>query len=152
MTDERENVAETVRDIMRDHGQPMVLHDELQGVPNVLTLVARPSGVTIEDHTAKARDAAEWLKPMRRRGTDTLTSIDALIMWAGRFCIEPEDGDTPEDVSPSSVIFADTGDGKFAPVMTCIANWHKPGAADPEGKDLTAMKGDHRATYRFPVS
>ena len=63
-----------------------------------------------------------------------------------------EGDDGPEDISPTGVVFADTGDGKFAPVMTCIANWHKAGAADPDGKDATAMRGDHRAVYRFPVS
>lgn len=135
-----ENPAETMRDVMADIG----LHESIETPkahnltkPHLVTL---PNHRKVEDLGRMHRDAAEYLKPTRRRGTARLTDLASLIAWANRF------------KGGSSVLFAKAD--LTAPALTCIADYHESGPIDVtsvEG-DPTARHCHHRAVYDFPLS
>ncbi|KPD11616.1 hypothetical protein AN476_15250 [Phaeobacter sp. 11ANDIMAR09] len=103
-------------------------------------LVAMPSHRKVEDLTAKHREAAEFLKPARRKGTARLDDLQSLIDWGNRF------------KGPTSVLFAKPD--LNAPTITCIADYHAEGPADQATAtgDPTARHCHHRAIYSFPLS
>jgi hypothetical protein len=134
-----ENVAQTMRDTVERLGTS----ERVSGGDSAFQsahLLALPLGRKIHDITAEMRAAAEYLKPARRRGTATLTTLDSLIDWANRF------------KGANSVLFADTN--AKAPSLTCIADYHHEGPVEvgSDGSDLTARHGQHRGVYKFPVS
>ncbi len=136
----RENVAQTVRDLMADLGH----HDEIERPGdmdfNRAHLVTVPAKRKVEDLTAQHRTAAEFLKPARRKGTAHFSDLESLTAWSNRF-----KGDT-------SALFAKAD--MRAPTLTCVADYHAEGAADPLNRqgDPTARHCHHRAIYDFPLS
>ncbi|MBC7154590.1 MAG: DUF2303 family protein [Rhodobacteraceae bacterium] len=135
-----ENPAQTMRDVMERIGEtePICTPDDFNMTTAYLSAV--PSHRKIENLTSTLREAAEFLKPARRRGTARLADLDSLIGWANRFM-----GDT-------SALFANPD--MTAPTLTCIADYHGAGPADvmaPSG-DATARHCRHRAVYYFPLS
>ncbi|WOI34738.1 DUF2303 family protein [Tritonibacter scottomollicae] len=135
-----ENPAVTMRDMMEKLGH----HDEIE-TPEGLDLtkphlVTVPSHRKIEDLTAKHLAAAEHLKPTRRKGTARFDDLQSLIDWTNR-----NKGET-------SVLFAKPD--LQAPTITCVADYHAGGAADPLNPDgdPSARHCHHRAIYDFPLS
>lgn len=135
-----ENVAETMRDTMAELGT----HDEITTpfdfdltTPHLVTL---PEKRRTEDLTARHIAAAEFLKPLRRKGTARLSDLDSIIAWANRF------------KSEDSALFANPD--MDAPSLTCIADYHVRGPAtvDPQKGDPLARHCHHRAVYNFPLS
>lgn len=135
-----ETGAAVVRQLMQDLGETEVILTPEGGMPahvspdNMPVLLSIASGrklVDASDMIDKRRD-----RPQRRRGTFTAQSLDSLIEWANR------------NKSPHSALFLDRAD--TAPALTCIANYHPAGAAEP-GNEPAAFC-DHRATYPFPLS
>lgn len=144
MTDQeietRENVAQTVRDIMTELDHHDDIPNILKGATNQPWLVAVPNGREVVDLTDKHRAAAEFLKPARRKGTAHMADLDSLINWADRFSGE------------TSVLYANPV--MNAPTLTCIADYHQEGDCDvySEQGDPTARHCHHRAVYDFPLS
>jgi hypothetical protein len=135
------NIAETLADLIHKLGETEDLNDKGDVTPFThAELVAVAKDRRIEDLTDKHRQAAEYLKPARRRGTATLTDLDSLVSWANRF-----KGET-------SALFAH--DDPQSPSLMCIADYHAIGAADPTDPfgDPTARHCAHRAVYKFPLS
>ncbi|MEX5565226.1 DUF2303 family protein [Pseudophaeobacter sp. 1A16562] len=134
------NPAETMRDVMEKIGlhDPVELADDLD-----LTkpqMVAVPQHRDIKNLTSDVRAAAEYLKPARRKGTAQIEDLQSLIDWSNRFS-----GDT-------SVLFAKPD--MAAPRLTCIADYHAKGPADPLNVkgDPSARHCHHKAVYSFPLS
>lgn len=135
-----ENIAQTVRDLVARNGDTEILCGGPTAGIETPTLLSVPAGRTVQDVTQTFRSALEHLTPSRRKGTSEVYTLESLIAWADRF----------------------KGDGSLAalfavpklaePSLTCVANWHAEGGANPLGIDETAQHGDHRAVYRFPVS
>jgi len=135
-----ENVAETMRDTMAD----LTHHAEIEPplgfnltTPHLITL---PEKRRTEDLTARHIAAAEFLRPLRRRGTARLSDLASIIAWANRF------------KSDHSALFANPD--MQTPSLTCIADYHISGPAtvDAEYGDPTARHCHHRAVYNFPLS
>lgn len=72
------------------------------------------------------------LNPDRRVGTAAMTRLDSFIEHVKRF------------MNDDSVVFA--CDDRTAPALTAVLNYHDAGA------DALARFGDHRTTFRFPLS
>lgn len=135
----RMNVAETMRNTMADLGH----HDQIDNphardltTPHLITV---PEKRRIEDLTQKHRDAAQFLKPARRRGTAHLSDLQSLILWTNRF------------KGPESALFALPDMAE--PKLICVADYHAEGPVDvltPTG-DPTARHLAHRAVYDFPL-
>jgi uncharacterized protein YfdQ (DUF2303 family) len=134
------NVAETMRDVMRDLSKHGNLDTSSIEKPfSQASLITLPQGRTVHDLTKQIRDAAEFIAPARRKGTAQLQDLVSLIDWANRF-----KGD-------ASALFADNT--RTAPSLTCVANYHVGGAFDPNPSgDTAARHCDHRGVYRFPLS
>jgi hypothetical protein len=134
-----ENVAQTMRDTVERLGKTETITDGASPFTDAV-LVSLPTGRKIQNVTADPREAAEYLKPARRKGTSQHLTLGSLIDWANRF----HDKD--------SALFADT-DPK-SPSLTCVADYHHAGppAHDQDGTDTTARHGHHRGIYKFPVS
>lgn len=136
-----ENIAITLRDLMQKFGH----YDEIAS-PSPTTrlaeahLVTVPSNRTVQDLTKYHREALEFLKPMRRKGTAKLTDLQSIIDWSNRF-----KGET-------SALFANPD--MEAPTLTCIADYHGAGPAAPDFRngDTSARHCHHRAVYNFPLS
>jgi len=136
-----ENPAETMRDVMAQ----ICKHEEIatpigDGKLTEAHLITVPEKRRIEDVTSRHRDAAQYFKPARRKGTARFADLQSIIAWANRF-----KGDT-------SALFANPD--MNAPTLTCIADYHDAGPVD-----VTAATGDpsarhchHRAIYDFPLS
>jgi hypothetical protein len=135
------NIAETLADLIKTLGATEDLDPNAAIGPFThAEIVAVAKDRRIEDLTGARRQAAEYLKPARRRGTATLTDLDSLVRWALRFR------------GGSSALFAN--DDKQNPSLTCIADYHESGAPDPTDQrgDPTARHCAHRAVYKFPLS
>ncbi|WP_054462453.1 DUF2303 family protein [Phaeobacter sp. 11ANDIMAR09] len=135
-----ENPAATMRDVMEKiGGTEHITRPEDYDLTSA-HLVAMPSHRKVEDLTAKHREAAEFLKPARRKGTARLDDLQSLIDWGNRF------------KGPTSVLFAKPD--LNAPTITCIADYHAEGPADQATAtgDPTARHCHHRAIYSFPLS
>lgn len=134
------NVAETMRDVMEQHGH----HDEIKSPKDFdftkAHLLTIPKHRMVKDATPEYRNALEFLKPARRKGTAHFYDLQSLIAWANRFS-----GDT-------SALFALPD--MDAPTLTCIADYHAEGPVDPHdvSGDDTARHCHHRAVYDFPLS
>lgn len=132
--------VKTMFEVMRDLG-----HIEDITPPDALPinqahLVDVPSHRKVEDLTSYHRQAMEYLKPYRRRGTAALADLQSLIDWTNRF-----KGET-------SALFAK---GNMEnPSITCIADYHAAGPVQPleTTGDPTARHCAHRAVYNFPLS
>jgi len=138
--DTPENIAQTVAKIMEQNGAVDVLPVEMlaRGTETPL-LMAVPAGQQVQSFTAILREAQEFMKPLRRKGTAKLTTLESLITWANRF-----KGD-------GSALFALNSDS--APTLTCVADYHIAGPASVDtGGDPLARHGHHRAAYAFPLS
>lgn len=138
-----ENIAQTMRDTMEKLGKCERLDrdaDESAGIFTTAHIAAVPESRVIHDLTAKERDAAEYLKPARRRGTARMADLDSLIGWANRF-----KGET-------SALFALPD--MLAPSLTCVADYHDGKPIDPltPTGDPSARHCAHRAVYTFPMS
>lgn len=135
-----ENTAATMRDVMEKIGGTEHITRPEDFDLTSAHLVATPSHRKVEDLTAKHREAAEFLKPARRKGTARLDDLQSLIDWANRF------------KGPTSALFAKPD--LNAPTITCIADYHAEGPADQAaaGGDPTARHCHHRAIYSFPLS
>ncbi|SMP31995.1 DUF2303 family protein [Shimia sagamensis] len=135
-----ENPAETMRKAMETLGS----HADLS-IPDNFDmsqphLVVLPDGRKVEDLTEHHRKLAEFLKPMRRKGTANPKDLQSFIDWSNRF-----KGDT-------SAIFANPV--MSDPSLTCIADYHAGAPADvttPNG-DPSARHCHHKAIYNFPLS
>jgi hypothetical protein len=135
-----QNTAETMRDVMEKLGGTEHITEPESFDLTKSHLVATPSHRSIQDLTEKHRNAAEYLKPARRKGTARLDDLQSIIAWSNRF-----KGET-------SALFAKPD--MAAPTLTCIADYHADGPvdqADPSG-DPTARHCHHRAIYSFPLS
>lgn len=140
-TEGRENIAQTVAKIMEQNGAVDVLpSDKITRPLTEPLLLAVPSGQKVEDFTRYLREAQQVLKPLKRKGTAKLSTIESVIEWANRF------------KGLGSVLYAQN-DGN-APSLTCIADYHEAGAEtlDLHFGDPTARHCQHRATYAFPLS
>lgn len=135
-----ENPAATMRDVMEKIGGTEHITRPEDFDLTSAHLVAMPSHRKVEDLTAKHREAAEFLKPARRKGTARLDDLQSLIEWANRF------------KGPTSALFAKPD--LNAPTITCIADYHAEGPADQATAtgDPTARHCHHRAIYSFPLS
>lgn len=135
-----ENTAATMRDVMEKIGGSESIEQPDDFDLKSAHLITVPSHRKVEDLTAKHREAAEFLKPARRKGTARLDDLQSLIDWANRF------------KGPTSALFAKP-DLK-APTITCIADYHAEGPVDQETVtgDPTARHCHHRAIYNFPLS
>lgn len=108
-------------------------------------LVAVPAGHNVQDISAAIRSAAEVFRPLRRKGTARVTTLQSLIDWTNRF------------KDSGSVLFADKGDlanGQM-PTMTAVINYHEGTGerGDVEGTHQRGTAhGDHRGLYAFPLS
>lgn len=139
-----QNPAETMREVMEQIGltETLAKPTDTEGgtpftAPHVVTVTDKRS---VHDLTSHHRQAAEYLKPARRKGTAYLRDLDSLVAWTNRFKGE------------NSVLFANPDIDK--PSLTCIADYHLAGAPDatnPMGEP-TARHGHHRAIYNFPLS
>jgi len=133
-----ENTAQTVQKLMQSIGPHEVI-DNPDGAGTVYPhIVTIPKDRRVEDLTAIQRAAAEYFKPLRRKGTARMDHLQSLIDWANRF-----KGET-------SALFAKPD--MTAPTLTCIADYHGAGAAAADGIDETASHCHHRAIYNFPLS
>jgi hypothetical protein len=137
---ELKNPAETMLKVMEDIGH----HDQVE-LPSELdltkaNLISLPHHRNTENLTAAIRDAAEYLKPARRKGTAQLDDLQSLIDWSVRF-----KGDT-------SALFALPD--MTAPKLTCVADYHAKGPIDPNTAtgDAGARHCHHKAIYSFPLS
>lgn len=137
----RKNVAETASELALKFGH----HGEIDthGGETPFTdaaLITLPTGRTVTDITSQIRAAAQFLKPAQRKGTAQLQDLASLIDWTNRF-----KGDT-------SALFANND--RARPSLTCVADYHAGGAADPTNPDgdPAARHGHHRAVYPFPLS
>jgi Uncharacterized conserved protein (DUF2303) len=135
-----DNPAETMRDVMADIGH----HEEIDTPVDLdLTkahLITTPNHREVKDLTSMHREALEYLKPARRKGTAKLDDLQSLIDWTNRF------------KGPTSVLFADPNTSD--PSIMCVADYHAGGPADQENPtgEATARHCHHRATYNFPLS
>lgn len=132
--------GEVVRDLMADIGH----HDPIE-TPEGLDLtkphlITRPHHRMVENLFDQHQEAAEFLKPARRKGTARFADLQSIIAWANRF-----KGDT-------SALFANPD--MSAPTLTCIADYHAAGAVDVSTAtgDASARHCHHRAIYDFPLS
>lgn len=135
-----QNTAETMRDVMESLGGTEHITEPESFDLTKSHLVATARHRSIQDLTEKHRNAAEYLKPARRKGTARLDDLQSIIAWSNRF-----KGET-------SALFAKPD--MSAPTLTCIADYHADGPvdqADPSG-DPTARHCHHRAIYSFPLS
>ncbi len=139
-TDSTENVAQTMRDVISD----LAHHDHIANPEQrdlaAAHLITLPEKRRVHDISAALREAAQYLKPARRRGTAHLADLASLINWANRF------------KGAETVLYANPD--MDAPTLTCIADYHAAGEADvhtPTG-DPTARHLAHRAIYDFPLS
>lgn len=140
VTEAAPNIAQTMRETVEQLALPVKLDSGPKRAFADPVLVSQRASRRIEDLTRQHREAAEFLKPARRKGTASLTTLASLIDWANRFKGE------------NSALFADRDPGK--PSLTCIADYHLAGAAtiDAETGDPTARHLGHRGVYRFPLS
>lgn len=134
----QENPAETMRDVMIKLGQmELIPTPSLPTTPNAVSL---PENRKVHDITDIHRRAAEFMKPLRRKGTARLADLQSVISWSNRF-----KGET-------SALFAKPD--MSAPTLTCIADYHANGPVDidTEKGDPSARHCHHRAVYDFPLS
>lgn len=140
-----ENPAQTMRDVILEHARETPISNPREDEENATAfntpaLIAIPEKRRIEDLTSHYRDAKQYLKPARRKGTARLSDLNSIIAWANRF-----KGET-------SALFAQPS--MTAPTLTCIADYHGEGPVDatsPTG-DPSARHCHHRAIYDFPLS
>lgn len=138
-----ENPAQTMRDVMATIGlaERIASPDDIDGTcftnPHFISL---PEERRIEDLTPYHREAAEYLKPARRKGTARLDDLASIIAWANRF------------KGGTSALFAKPD--MTAPTLTCIADYHEAGPVDVEDPagDPSARHCHHKAVYNFPLS
>lgn len=132
-----ENVAQTMRDTVQALTPAEVLNPAETAPAMAPVLFAMPKDKMVHDLTEKYRAAAQFFKPLRRKGVAKLADLQSLIAWANRF-----KGET-------SVLFANPN--MTAPTLTCIANYHAEGVPNPEG-DAGATHCDHLGIYAFPLT
>lgn len=137
-----ENPGQTVEKLMRDIGKTETIVGPKKGGTSAVThpfVVTVPKGRTVQDLTNMVIAAAEFHKPLRRRGTARLSDLQSLIDWANRF------------KGPSSALFVDPA--ATAPALQCIADYHGAGPVSiADDGDPTASHCAHRAIYSFPLS
>lgn len=140
MSEEIVNIAETMRQTVEELAPHEVVNLGNLRPFHDAHIITHAAARTVENLTDEHRNAAEYLKPARRRGTAKLATLDSLIDWANRFKGE------------SSVLFVDPK--ITSPSLTCIANYHGQGPAviDQDNGDATAQHCDHRGVYSFPMS
>jgi len=136
----KKNTAETMREVMADLSKHIPIMTPEGFDLTKPHLVDVPCNREVVDLGDMHRHAAEFLKPARRAGTDRLDDLASFIAWANRF-----KGET-------SALFALPDMQK--PSLTCIADYHAPGAIDPMNVsgDPTARHCHHRGVYHFPLS
>lgn len=134
------NAAETMRDVMAEFMPPTALEVDPNWTPTSPDLITTPKNREVIDVSNYRRQALEFFKPARRKGTARLTDLNSLIAWANRF-----KGET-------SALFANPD--MTNPTLTCIADYHGPGGIDVDSPmgDTTARHCHHRAVYSFPLS
>lgn len=135
-----ENPAQTMQKVIESLG-----HHDVVETPSAFDftkthLLSVPEKRNVENITSAVRATAEFLKPAQRKGTARLDDLESLILWANRF------------QGGSSVLYAKPD--MAAPSLTCIADYHEEGEADPidEMGDPSARHCHHRAIYNFPLS
>lgn len=135
-----ENPAETMRKVMEEYTAPIGVSPDGKFDPTFAYLVSSPGYRNTEDLTHKVREAAQYLKPLKRTGTARLDDLQSLIDWTNRHKGE------------NSVMF--TNGSAETPSITTIADYNLAGAAsiDPKNGDPLARHGEHRAIYNFPLS
>lgn len=137
MEQKMENPAETVLKVLEKFGSFEALTNAGDTAPDAAHLITLPQGRSVHNLTEYHRQAAEYFKPARRRGTAHLEDLQSLIDWTNRF------------KGSDSAMFADPDID--APSLMTIADYHAGGPANPAGDD-SARHCNHRAIYAFPVS
>lgn len=129
MDETKESMIGAARSLVEDYIRPEIETFVEPGTKVEAPLVVSKDGVSalpasvFDDYRAR---------PVRRKGTATLTDLDSLIAHVERF----KDADT--------LIFA--RDDRNAPTITAVLDYHRAGAdADPRF-------GEHRAKFAFPLS
>lgn len=135
-----ENPAETMRDVMADLMHHTIVDADPEWNPSAADLITVPEKRRVVDVSAHRRDALEFMKPARRKGTARFADLQSIIAWANRF-----KGET-------SALFANPD--MSAPTLTCIADYHAAGEVDVTTAtgDASARHCHHRAIYDFPLS
>lgn len=137
MTEEltRENLAETVRDIVKGGFEPRIVkvqgHD-YDGAKPVELLVLPDGSGGLKAQSVKPLCKEWWGAPERREGTARFDALDSFIAHVKRFCDD------------DSALFA-KGDAD-APSIQCVLDYHRIGA------DGDPRFGRHRARHDFPLS
>jgi len=137
---EVENTAETMRDVMADLMHHTIIDQGHNWSPLQAELITVPEKRQVVDVSHYRREALEFMKPTRRKGTARLTDLQSLIAWGLR-----NKGET-------SALFANPD--MSAPSLTCIADYHAEGETNVTEKwgDPAARHCSHRAVYNFPLS
>lgn len=129
MNNENEGVIDAARSLVEDYIRPEIELFVEPGTKVEAPLVVGKDGVSALP--ASVFDDYR-VRPVRRKGTATLTDLDSLIAHVERF----KDADT--------LIFA--RDDRNAPTITAVLDYHRAGAeADPRF-------GEHRTKFAFPLS
>ncbi len=138
--DAAENPAQTMMTVMQQIGDHKQIDTPADLDPTKPHLITVPLHRKVEDLTRHHREAMEYLKPLRRKGTARFDDLQSLINWTNRF-----KGET-------SALFAKPD--MAAPSLTCIADYHDSGPADQTSVtgDPSARHCHHRAIYNFPLS
>lgn len=139
MTEPHSSTATAVAGIVKEHIAPVVksFMDHTGESREVLIL---PKG--LEAHSLKPLMDDYRRHPERPKGEAKTFTLDAFIAWTSRQAV------------PESVLFANNS--LTEPSLTAVINYHQPQAVHEDravdGDDGFAGWGDHRCTYRFPLS
>ena len=145
--EDRTQMAESqvVADIVRDHFRPELMTVTGQDGQTDTQVLVLPDGQGgLKAQSVKTFVDEYRQNPERRKGSASLLTLDSLIDHINRF----QDAD--------SAVFADNS--REAPSMTAIFDYHRRvNTTDGNGEihfDPAARPrfGDHRGTYRFPLS
>lgn len=139
MTETPKNIAETIIDEMRSHGELDIASMPTQENPLAPYIVSTPRDKVLHDLTDKIRASQQTLKPQQRTGKAQLADLDSLIGWTNRF------------KGPDTVIF---GQIHPSPRLVTVIDYHGQGAPINSATDADPLAnyGRHRAVYDFPVS
>lgn len=129
MENEGNGLIDQARDLVEEYFKPTI-----QSITEPGTNVAAPFVLGRDSvHVVPASEFDGYRsRPVRRKGTASLTDLDSFIAHVSRF----KDADT--------VVFA--SDVRDAPSLTAVLDYHRQGA------DGDPRFGQHRAKFAFPLS
>lgn len=138
---ELENPVATMRDTMINLLPESAIEPLAEGwAPGMADLITLPQQRSVKDVAEHHVKAIETIKPIRRTGCARFTELQSIIDWTNRF--KDEDSALFANPDPNS------------PSLCSVINYHQSGPMGEFGSmgDPKARKGDHRATYNFPLS